>query len=162
MTVHTGRFGTHETFVPLQGPEFSGDRVTLAYQKAQVKNAPNISEDGHLSPEEEQLYRFYGIAYGGDYGATGADYTGHAPACAGVGGGVGGRGTDADFALHRRADRRVRHGRSPHAQPHRWVRRIDTRRLVRRDVADSDCWRTALARPPRPHRRPRPRWEALR
>ena len=40
-----------------------------------------------MSPEEEQLYRFYGIAYGGDYGATGADYTGHAP---GVGGGVGG------------------------------------------------------------------------
>ena len=157
--MHTARFGTHETFVPLQGPEFSGDRVTLAYEKAQVKNAPNISEDGHLSPEEEHLYRFYGIAYGGDYGTTGADDTGHAP---GVGGSVGGRGTDADFALHRRADRRVRHGRSPHAQPHRWVRRIGIRCLVRRDVADSDCWRTALARPPRPHRRPRSRWEALR
>jgi hypothetical protein len=159
VTVHTGRFGTHETFVPLQGPEFSGNRVTLADDKVQMKNASNVSEDGPLSPEEEQLYCFYGIAYGGDYGATGADYTGHAP---GVGGGVGRRSTDADFALHRRADRRVRHGRSPHAQPHRWVRRIDTRRLVRTDVADSHCWGTALARPPRRHRQPRPRWEALR
>ena len=63
--MHTGLFGTNETFVPVQGAEFNGDRVTLAYDKAQVKDAPNISEDGHLSPEEEkQLYRYYGIDYG--------------------------------------------------------------------------------------------------
>jgi uncharacterized protein (TIGR02271 family) len=69
VTVHTGLFGTNETFVPVQGADFSGDRVTLAYEKAQVKDAPNISEDGHLSPQEEtQLYRYYGIGYGdGDY-----------------------------------------------------------------------------------------------
>jgi uncharacterized protein (TIGR02271 family) len=69
VTVHTGLFGTNETFVPVQGADFSGDRVTLAFEKAQVKDAPNISEDGHLSPEEEtQLYRYYGIGYGdGDY-----------------------------------------------------------------------------------------------
>ena len=65
VTVHTGLFGTNETFVPVQGADFAGDRVTLAYEKAQVKDAPNISEDGHLSPEEEtQLYRYYGIGYG--------------------------------------------------------------------------------------------------
>ena len=30
-----------------------------------MKDAPSISEDGHLSPEEEtQLYRYYGIGYG--------------------------------------------------------------------------------------------------
>ena len=30
-----------------------------------MKDAPNISEDGHLSPQEEQqLYRHYGIDYG--------------------------------------------------------------------------------------------------
>ena len=64
VTVHTGLFGTNETFVPVQGADFSGDRVTLAYEKAQVKDAPNISEDGHLAPqEEEQLYRYYGVGY---------------------------------------------------------------------------------------------------
>jgi uncharacterized protein (TIGR02271 family) len=64
VTVHTGLFGTNETFVPFQGADLSGDRVTLAYEKAQVKDAPNISEDGHLSPqEEEQLYRYYGLGY---------------------------------------------------------------------------------------------------
>jgi uncharacterized protein (TIGR02271 family) len=74
VTVNTGLFGMNETFVPVQGAEFGGDRVTLAYDKAQVKDAPNISQDGHLSPqEEEQLYRFYGLGYGDD---TGADYSG--------------------------------------------------------------------------------------
>lgn len=65
ITVHTGLFGMNETFVPVQGAEASGDRVTLAYDKSQVKDAPNISEEGHLSPQEEQqLYRHYGIDYG--------------------------------------------------------------------------------------------------
>jgi uncharacterized protein (TIGR02271 family) len=71
VTVHTGLFGTNETFVPIQGADFSGDRVTLAYEKAQVKDAPNISEDGHLTPqEEEQLYRYYGLGYDTGYGET--------------------------------------------------------------------------------------------
>ena len=61
ITVHTGLFGTNETFVPMQGADFGGDgRLTLAYDKAMVKDAPNVDEDGHLSPEEEQqLYRYY-------------------------------------------------------------------------------------------------------
>ena len=69
VTVHTGLFGTNETFVPVQGANFdSRDRVTLAYDKATVKDAPNIAEDGHLSPEDEQrLYRHYGVDYGSDY-----------------------------------------------------------------------------------------------
>lgn len=61
LTVHTGLFGGSETFVPMQGAELTGDgRVTVAYDKATVKDAPNVDEDGHLSPEEEQqLYRYY-------------------------------------------------------------------------------------------------------
>jgi uncharacterized protein (TIGR02271 family) len=85
VTVHTGLFGTSETFVPVQGAEYDGgDKVTLAYEKAVVKGAPNISEDGHLTPqEEEQLYRHYGIDYGSNYGTgTGTGY-----------GESGGRGT---------------------------------------------------------------------
>jgi uncharacterized protein (TIGR02271 family) len=65
-TVNTGLFGTHESFVPVQGAEFAGDRVTVAYDKATVKDAPNTAEDGHLSPqEEERLYRHYSIDYAG-------------------------------------------------------------------------------------------------
>ena len=72
VTVHTGLFGTNETFVPVHDAEINGDRVTLAYEKSQVKGAPNISEDGHLSPqEEEELYRYYGLGYGGGTTATG-------------------------------------------------------------------------------------------
>ena len=51
LTVHTGLFGTNETFVPVAGrrPRRRG-RVTLAYDKAMVKDAPNVDQDGHLSP----------------------------------------------------------------------------------------------------------------
>ena len=63
LTVHTGLFGTNETFVPVQGADLVGDgRVTVAYEKSVVKDAPNVDEDGHLSPEEEQqLYRYYSL-----------------------------------------------------------------------------------------------------
>ena len=72
VTVNTGLFGTNESFVPLQGAQLGGDRVTLAYDKEQIKDAPSIAEDGHLSPEEEaELYRYYGMDYGGT--ATGQD-----------------------------------------------------------------------------------------
>ena len=64
VTVNTGFFGAQESFVPVSGAELSGDRVTLAYDKATVKDASKIAEDGHLSPQEEQqLYRYYGVDY---------------------------------------------------------------------------------------------------
>jgi uncharacterized protein (TIGR02271 family) len=64
-TVSTVLFGTNETFVPVQDAELSGDRVTLGHDKAKIKDAPNIAEDGHLSPDEEQqLYRYYGLGSG--------------------------------------------------------------------------------------------------
>jgi uncharacterized protein (TIGR02271 family) len=62
ITVHTGLFGTNESFVPLQGAQLQDGIVTVGYDKQRIKNAPNIAKDGHLSPEEEvQLYRYYGI-----------------------------------------------------------------------------------------------------
>ena len=91
VTVHTGLFGTNETFVPVHDAEINGDRVTLAYEKAKVKDAPNISEDGHLSPqEEEQLYRYYGLGYGGGNTGTGTgrheeSFVGGAAGTAGTG-----------------------------------------------------------------------------
>jgi uncharacterized protein (TIGR02271 family) len=66
ITVNTGFLGTSENFVPLAGAEISGDgNVTVGYDKATVKDAPNVDEQGHLSPEDEQrLYRHYNLQYG--------------------------------------------------------------------------------------------------
>ena len=62
VTVHTGLFGTNESFVPLQGARFEGGIATLGYDKQKIKNAPNVDDDRHLSPDEEaQLYRYYDI-----------------------------------------------------------------------------------------------------
>jgi uncharacterized protein (TIGR02271 family) len=63
--VNTGLFGMSESFVPLQGAQFGDDRVTVAYDKATIKDAPNVSGEQHLDFEEEQrLYRHYGLDYG--------------------------------------------------------------------------------------------------
>jgi uncharacterized protein (TIGR02271 family) len=66
VTVNTGFLGTSENFVPLAGAEISGDgNVTVGYDKATIKDAPHIAEEGHLSPEDEQrLYRHYDLDYG--------------------------------------------------------------------------------------------------
>jgi uncharacterized protein (TIGR02271 family) len=71
VTVNTGLFGTNESFVPLTEASYTGDRVTVPFDKDKVKGAPNVSEDGHISPEEEQnLYEYYGISYSGGYSDT--------------------------------------------------------------------------------------------
>jgi len=73
LTVATGLFGTRETFVPLADADLSGDRVTVPFAKAHVKDAPNVDADGHLSPaEEQQLYAYYGRS---DYDYTDGDYS---------------------------------------------------------------------------------------
>ncbi|MGY1843977.1 DUF2382 domain-containing protein [Modestobacter sp. SYSU DS0875] len=65
VTVKTGLFGTKESFVPIADADLTGDGVRVPVSKAQVKDAPKIDTDGHLSPEEEQeLYRYYGTSRG--------------------------------------------------------------------------------------------------
>jgi uncharacterized protein (TIGR02271 family) len=63
VSVNTGLFGTSETFIPIADATFNGDRLTLPYDKAKVKGAPNVDVDaGHLDEAEEQrLYEYYGI-----------------------------------------------------------------------------------------------------
>jgi len=62
ITVHTGLFGTKETFIPADQAAFSGSELRVPVSKAQVKGAPKMDADGHLSPqEEEELYRYYGL-----------------------------------------------------------------------------------------------------
>jgi hypothetical protein len=61
-TVKTGLFGTRVSFVPIRDAEKTGDdEVRVPVQKEQVKDAPNVDDDGELSEEEEQrLYEHYG------------------------------------------------------------------------------------------------------
>ena len=48
LTVHTGLFGMNESFVPLRDASVTGDRVEVPYDKSTVKDAPNVTADGHL------------------------------------------------------------------------------------------------------------------
>lgn len=76
LAVKTGLFGSKLSFVPLSDADATGDEVRVPFEKAQVKDSPNIDADGELSTEEEQqLYRHYGRSYdNGD--ATDRDLTG--------------------------------------------------------------------------------------
>jgi sporulation protein YlmC with PRC-barrel domain len=60
VSVRTGLFGTKQSFVPLADASVSGDQITVPYDKAFVKDAPNIDEEGHLSRDQErELYAYY-------------------------------------------------------------------------------------------------------
>jgi len=69
VTVTTGFFGNNQSFVPLDGASTSDGDLVVAFTKDQVKDAPNVAVDGHLSEEEEaELYRYYGRSYETAYG----------------------------------------------------------------------------------------------
>ena len=96
-TVATGLFGTKETFVPLAQAQLSGDQLRVPYSKDQVKNAPTVDADGHLSPQEEQeLYRYYGLGTESTTGVatTGTATTGHTDTRPAVGRDTSGPTTD--------------------------------------------------------------------
>jgi uncharacterized protein (TIGR02271 family) len=65
VTVNTGLFGTSESFVPVEDATFAGEDLTVAYDKATVKDAPRIDADGALNEDEEaRLYSHYGLGGG--------------------------------------------------------------------------------------------------
>jgi hypothetical protein len=75
VAVKTGMFGANRTFVPIHGSQPLGDddgNLRLAYDKATVKDAPNIDPEGHMTPAEEaELWKYYGYDYNTvDYGMT--------------------------------------------------------------------------------------------
>lgn len=71
-TVKTGMFGTSESFVPLQAADLRDGQLILQCGKDAVKDAPRMSADGHLSPEQAgELYRYYGLS------DTSAETSGH-------------------------------------------------------------------------------------
>lgn len=60
ITVHTGLFGGKETFAPLYGSRWNGDKLTLAVSHSLVRDAPNTNADGHLDDtENDRLYTYY-------------------------------------------------------------------------------------------------------
>jgi uncharacterized protein (TIGR02271 family) len=64
--ITTGLFGTKQSFVPISRATRDGDSVSVPFDKATVKDAPSVDPDGRLSEREEQeLYRHYGMEYGG-------------------------------------------------------------------------------------------------
>ena len=73
--VETGLFGTRQSFAPIRGSRFDGEQlVILAVSKDQVKDAPNIDQDAHISQSEEDALRQY---YSDHLGAAGQT-SGHA------------------------------------------------------------------------------------
>ncbi len=66
VTVRTGLFGTKETFVPVRDAHLTEDGLHVPIAKDVVTDAPRMDPGEHLSPAEEQeLYRYYGLQYGG-------------------------------------------------------------------------------------------------
>lgn len=63
VTVSTGLFGTKESFVPVTQASFADGILTVPVAKDLVKDAPQIDQDGHITPEQEaELYRHYGLS----------------------------------------------------------------------------------------------------
>jgi uncharacterized protein (TIGR02271 family) len=74
LAIDTGMFGQNLSFVPIAGSTIHEDDLWLAYDKDQIKDAPNCDADGHLSPEEERaLYSHYEFSWG-ERTATGYGY----------------------------------------------------------------------------------------
>ena len=62
VTVTTHPAGNPESFAPLVGATLDGQDVRLPYSHSKVHDSPKISQDGHLSPQEEKhLLRYYGL-----------------------------------------------------------------------------------------------------
>jgi hypothetical protein len=67
LLVETGLFGTRHSFAPIHGARVDGEVVVLAVSKDQVKDAPNVDKDAHISETEEDALREY---YSGHLGTA--------------------------------------------------------------------------------------------
>lgn len=72
VTVHTGLFGGHASFVPLREAALRDGEVVVPYDKDQVKDAPRVAADEELTSQEEQrLYQHYQLGASDGRPATG-------------------------------------------------------------------------------------------
>ncbi|HET9732031.1 MAG TPA: PRC and DUF2382 domain-containing protein [Acidimicrobiales bacterium] len=76
LAVKTGLFGSKSTFVPVEGAVTSGDALTVPFDKDFVKDAPNVDEDGRISPADEmRLFEYYASSHGRPPATGGVDRT---------------------------------------------------------------------------------------
>jgi PRC-barrel domain protein len=61
--VETGLLGTRQSLAPFHGSRLDGELVVLAVSKDQVKDAPDIDSDAHLSGSEQDTLRRYYRGY---------------------------------------------------------------------------------------------------
>ncbi|NAZ82241.1 DUF2382 domain-containing protein [Kineococcus sp. R8] len=65
VSVKTGLFGSNVSLIPLAQASFSGDTMSVPFDKAMVKDAPHHDPAAELSEsDEDDLYRYYGIGGG--------------------------------------------------------------------------------------------------
>ena len=103
--IKTGLFGGNDSLVPVEGASLRGEDVTVAYDKAKIKDAPNVEADGELSEAEEaKLYEYYGIAGYSQYDGPDHDTITDYDRSVGTGRGVVGNdtsGPETDDAMTR-------------------------------------------------------------
>ncbi|MCU1545941.1 MAG: photosystem reaction center subunit [Homoserinimonas sp.] len=76
ITVHTGLFGRHESFVPLHEATWDHEVLHVAYTKQLIRDAPRIDAHEALQPEDEsKLYEHYALrdSQGDPSAASGVD-----------------------------------------------------------------------------------------
>lgn len=77
-SVRTGLFGMNESLFPLQTADVRGDHLVVPFDKATVKDAPNVDAD-HDEPlaqeEVDRLYRHYNVSWDDTYHAYQAGTT---------------------------------------------------------------------------------------
>jgi uncharacterized protein (TIGR02271 family) len=76
VSVKTGLFGSNVSLIPLSQASFSGDTMTVPFDKAMVKDAPHHDPAAELSEsDEDDLYRYYGLGGGTTTGRTTTETT---------------------------------------------------------------------------------------
>lgn len=75
-SVKTGFFGGNTALVPLSAATLTGDSLSVPFSKDKVKGAPH-NEPGHeiSVTDEQELYAYYGVSYGGGDVVTDAPVT---------------------------------------------------------------------------------------
>lgn len=67
VAVQTGLFGSKEALIPIAAGTMGEDGLVVPFDKTKVKNAPHTDPDTELTTQQEaELFRYYGVAYGGD------------------------------------------------------------------------------------------------
>lgn len=64
VTVHTGLFGLHLTFVPTAGAALGQGYLKVERLRSEIHHAPSIAKGGELSLDDEaRIFKYYGMAF---------------------------------------------------------------------------------------------------